>query len=150
MGKRGWSKEDGVQLPQGAACRPDSLADGVSRFHLHLPSVKGSPHGDAQWLFPGQLAGRRARGDLCGSRAHPDPGGAGGGGWGENPHKMKPAPSVTWTRMFETSPRSRNPFANDKNRIPKKPVHPLNGDFCRNPHISEALVTGSLSKGHPL
>lgn len=32
MGKRGWSKEDGVQLPQGAACRFASVADGVSLF----------------------------------------------------------------------------------------------------------------------
>lgn len=53
MGKRGWREEDGVQLPQGAACWFVSLSHGwrFSLFHLHLPSIEGLSHSDAEWLF---------------------------------------------------------------------------------------------------
>lgn len=61
MGKRGWRQEDGVQLPQGAACWFVSLPREwrFSLFYLHLPSsVKDLSHNIAEWLFHGQVADR--------------------------------------------------------------------------------------------
>ena len=64
---------------------------------------------------------------------------------------MKPSPGVTWTHTLKSLPRWENPFAKDKNSgtVFRKPVYPLKSDLCRNARISEALVAGSLSKGHP-
>lgn len=57
-GEERWRKEDGVQLPQGAACRFVSLPRGwrFSLFHHHLPTVKDFFRSDAEWLFQSQVA----------------------------------------------------------------------------------------------
>lgn len=74
-----------------------------------------------------------------------------------NGEERKPKQNETKSQCHQDMPTSRIPplekktFANDKNcgTLFRKPIYPLKSDFFRNPHISEALVAGSLSKGHP-